>query len=83
MAEIRGVLIDLGGVVFEGNRALPGSIEAVAALRATGLGMRFLTNTTSRPLRQIVDQLRGFGMPLEAAEVFTPGDRGAQLSLGT
>jgi ribonucleotide monophosphatase NagD (HAD superfamily) len=29
MAFIRGVLIDLGGVVYQGKAALPGSIEAI------------------------------------------------------
>jgi HAD superfamily hydrolase (TIGR01458 family) len=39
---ISGVLLDLAGVIYEGERALPGALEAVNRLRHAGLSLRFV-----------------------------------------
>lgn len=67
----RAVLIDLAGVLHEGPRALPGAVRALARLRATGLPLRFLTNTTRTPRAQIVAMLRGLGFAITEDEVQT------------
>jgi ribonucleotide monophosphatase NagD (HAD superfamily) len=46
---IRGVLIDLDGVVYVGNELLPGSLDAILRLREVGIPFKFITNTTRRP----------------------------------
>jgi ribonucleotide monophosphatase NagD (HAD superfamily) len=43
---ITGVLLDLAGVIYEGERALPGAFDAVDRMRHAGLSLRFVTNTT-------------------------------------
>jgi ribonucleotide monophosphatase NagD (HAD superfamily) len=43
---IRGVLLDLAGVIYEGEKALPGALDAVNRLRHAGFSLRFVTNTT-------------------------------------
>lgn len=68
----RGVLIDLGGVVYVGNSALPGAIGAVERLRNSGLGVRFLTNTTRTAHRQLLGNLLMMGLTLDPSELFTP-----------
>jgi ribonucleotide monophosphatase NagD (HAD superfamily) len=40
------VLLDLAGVIYEGERALPGAFDAVDRMRHAGLSLRFVTNTT-------------------------------------
>ncbi len=45
--DIRGLLIDLDGVLYVDGRALPGARETVAALRAAGLPHCYVTNTTA------------------------------------
>ncbi len=72
MAFIRGVLIDLGGVVYQGKAALPGSIEAIERLRAHEIATRFLTNTTSVSQSTILAKLQSFGLPVSREEIFTP-----------
>ena len=37
---ISGVLLDLAGVIYEGESALPGALEAVDRLRHAGLSLR-------------------------------------------
>lgn len=69
---IRGVLLDLGGVVYVGNDALPGAIDAVDRIRAAGIPIRGITNTTRQPRRALLDKLRGMGLILEPDELFMP-----------
>jgi HAD superfamily hydrolase (TIGR01458 family) len=69
---LKGVLLDLGGVVFTGDTPLPGAIAAIGRLRAAGLAVRFATNITRQPRRSIIEQLRGMGIPVEDREVLTP-----------
>lgn len=69
---IKAVLLDVGGVVYVGERPLPGALAAIERLKAAGLGLRYITNTTSQPLRAMAAKLRGLGIPLEAGELFMP-----------
>ncbi|RYH11703.1 TIGR01458 family HAD-type hydrolase [Tropicimonas sp. IMCC6043] len=67
-----GVLLDIAGVLHEGKRPLPGAVEAVARLRAAGLPVRFLTNTTRRPKRRVLERLAALGFDVVDGEVLTP-----------
>ncbi len=69
---IKGVLLDLGGVVYVGDQALPGALDAVAALREAGLGLRYITNTTRTPLSRMLAKLHGLGLEAGAEELFMP-----------
>jgi ribonucleotide monophosphatase NagD (HAD superfamily) len=69
---VRGVLIDLDGVVYVGNRALPGSLEAIRRIRESGIPFKFITNTTRRPRRRIVSDLARLGLDIVAEDLFTP-----------
>ncbi|MEO1063365.1 MAG: TIGR01458 family HAD-type hydrolase [Actinomycetota bacterium] len=71
MHGVRGALLDIDGVVVVSWHALPGAPEAVEQLRAAGLALRFLTNTTSISRVEIARRLTGEGIPVEAAEVLT------------
>lgn len=82
--SIGAVLLDLEGVLHQDGVALPGSVEAVAALRVAGLGLRFLTNTTTRPRSAIATRLRAMGFAVDDGEIFTPAlaARGVLIDLG-
>jgi HAD superfamily hydrolase (TIGR01458 family) len=71
-AEIKGVLIDLGGVVYVGDRALPGAIDAVKRIAAARLPRRFITNTTRQSHRSILARLGALGLHLGEDELLTP-----------
>ncbi len=72
MAALKGILLDLGGVVYLGDEPLPGSVDAIGRLHDAGLSVRFLTNATRNPHRHILEKLRGMGVPVEDDELFTP-----------
>ena len=69
---MRGVLLDLDGVLYEGDEPVPGAAGVVDWLVREGIPFRYLTNTTSRPRRAVVDKLAGQGVAATAAQVLTP-----------
>jgi HAD superfamily hydrolase (TIGR01458 family) len=69
---VKGLLVDLDGVVYVGDKALPGSIEAVERIRAAQVPLKFVTNTTRRPLGRVVSDLARLGLRVEPKDVFTP-----------
>ncbi|MDF0601583.1 TIGR01458 family HAD-type hydrolase [Psychromarinibacter sp. C21-152] len=68
----RGILLDIAGLLHDGGTPIPGAAEAVARLRAAGLPVRFLTNTTSKPKRAVLEQIAALGIDVEPEDVFTP-----------
>ncbi|MBD3800921.1 MAG: TIGR01458 family HAD-type hydrolase [Campylobacterales bacterium] len=70
---IKGVLCDIGGVLYEGDTPYPGAVEAVAQLKAR-YPVRFLTNTTQKTGAEVVAKLRKMGFGIEASEVITALD---------
>ena len=67
----QAILIDLAGVLHIDDEPLPGAVDALVALRASGLPIRFLTNTTRSPRSRIVARLRRMGFAIEAEEIQT------------
>ncbi|SKC61921.1 HAD-IIA family hydrolase [Krasilnikoviella flava] len=76
------VLLDLQGTVYEGDDLVAGADDAVAALREAGHAVRFVTNTDSQDSASIVARLRGMGLRIEPAELFTPVDAAVALLAG-
>ena len=72
LRPVRGLLLDLDGVVHIRGVALPGSLEAITKLRAARLPFKFVTNTTRRPLARIVADLAALGVDATREDVFTP-----------
>lgn len=74
-----GLLLDIDGVVATGDVALPGSVEAIRRVAGIGVPVRFVTNTTRRPRRAILEALRGMGLEVAGEDVFTPAAAAAAL----
>ena len=69
---IRGVLLDLAGVIYEGEKTLPGALKAVDQLRHAGLSLRFVTNTTRMTKSMVLQRLSRLGLDVTDSELFTP-----------
>lgn len=67
----KALLIDIDGVLVVSWEPLPGAIDALDAIRASGVGVRFLTNTTSRTRDEITEGLRQGGFEVGSDEVIT------------
>jgi glycerol-1-phosphatase len=64
-------LFDLDGVLYRGDQPIPGAPDAVAAIRAAGRGIAFMTNNSARTPDEVAGRLRGMGIPASAPEVST------------
>jgi phospholysine phosphohistidine inorganic pyrophosphate phosphatase len=72
LKQPRGLLVDLDGTVYEDDGLIAGADAAIAALRAGGVPVRFVTNTTRVPRATIAGWLDDFGVPATADDIFTP-----------
>ena len=73
------LLLDLDGVIYEGNRAIVDAVESISELRAKGIQIGYVTNNASRTSEAIAEQLRAFGLELKAEDVITSAQAGAGL----
>jgi HAD superfamily hydrolase (TIGR01458 family) len=72
VSDVRALLIDLDGTLYDSGAPVPGAGEALAALRAAGLELRFLTNTDSKPAAALRRAVERYGFQVADAELFTP-----------
>lgn len=75
----RAFLLDLDGVVYRGQEAVPGAAEAVAGLRDAGRRVVFITNNSARTPEQVADRLDGLGVAARPEEVVTSAQATATL----
>jgi HAD superfamily hydrolase (TIGR01450 family) len=78
--EFDGLLIDLDGVVWIGREPIPGSVEALAALRAAGKRVVFVTNNPGRPPAAYAERLRSLGVEVGEEQIVTAGMVAARLA---
>ncbi|HYV00734.1 MAG TPA: haloacid dehalogenase, partial [Actinomycetota bacterium] len=65
------MLLDLDGVVYRGDQAIPGAPEALERVRRLGIRMLFLTNNSARTPEQVAAKLEGIGVRAAPDEVLT------------
>lgn len=67
----RGILCDMDGVIYHGNKILPGTQAFVAWLRRTGIPFLFITNSSERSPRELSEKLRRMGVDIEETHFYT------------
>jgi len=65
------ILLDIEGVLQVSWEAIPGAADAVGKLREAGHRLRFVTNNTTRPRRELALELRRLRIELEEDELQT------------
>src|SRR5712692_2723293 len=65
------VCCDLDGVVWRGDQPIPGAASGVAALRAGGVRVVFVTNNSSGTRAEYAAKLVACGVPAVADDVLT------------
>ncbi|CCH33825.1 HAD-IIA family hydrolase [Actinosynnema sp. NPDC047251] len=73
------LLLDLDGTVYRGHDAVPGAVEAVAAARGRGIGIRFVTNNATRSPQDVADHLTEIGFRAALDEVSTSAQAAAAM----
>lgn len=71
--KISGLVLDMDGVLYRGERALPGSRELFPALRAAGLSVILLTNNSTLTPDAYAAKLARLGIVVEPEAILTSG----------
>lgn len=67
---IKGVLLDLSGVLYEGDHALPGAVDALYRLKQN-FPLAYVTNTSRKPRHTIHSLMQSMGFDIEIEDIFT------------
>lgn len=68
---VRGVLLDISGVLYQDDAPLPGAVAAVRALQEAGVALRLVTNTSRRTAEAIFFDLKRMGFAIEEGQLYT------------
>jgi HAD superfamily hydrolase (TIGR01450 family) len=72
-------MFDLDGVVYIGDRAVPGAPEQLARVRELGVHLAFITNNASRSPDEVVERLAGLGVEAAVRDVVTSAQALARM----
>jgi len=72
-SDVRGLIIDMDGVLWHGEAAQPGLIEFFQTLRELKLPFILATNNASQTAAQYVVKLAKMGVTVALAEILTSG----------
>ena len=72
-------LFDLDGVIYLGDKAVPGVAEAITALRECGVKLGFVTNNAARSPQAVAQHLQELGIDATPDDVVTSGQAVARL----
>jgi HAD superfamily hydrolase (TIGR01458 family) len=67
---MKGILCDIGGVLYEGDKLIDGAKEAVEYLKSK-YKIRFLSNSSRNTPENIYKKLKNFGFNISQKEIFT------------
>jgi len=70
---IRGLLVDIDGVLTVSWRPVPGAVAALEVLRSSPVAVVFVTNTTSRSRADMAAALRQAGFAVDTPQILTAG----------
>ncbi len=73
LANVRGVLFDLDGVVYRGEEVIPGAPELFAYLAETGRVVGAITNNALKTGAEYSQKLAGMGIDLPGERIVTSG----------
>jgi len=76
------LLLDLDGVLYRGDEAVPRAPQTMAAIRERGIPVSFITNNSARTPEQVAAKLEAMGIAAGPMEVVTSGLATADLLAG-
>jgi len=69
---MEALLFDLDGVIYQGQRVIAGALETVHWCEERGIPHLFVTNTTSKPRRMVVERLSALGLEVSPELILAP-----------
>ncbi|WP_432694949.1 TIGR01458 family HAD-type hydrolase [Marinobacterium sp. YM272] len=69
--DIRGVLLDLDGVLYVDDVLIEGTLDVIDWLQGQSLPFRYITNTSTKTREQLAAHLADLGLPVGPESVFS------------
>lgn len=69
LRNIKAFLFDLDGTLHIGDKAIDGAIDTIRTLKDRGYPCRFVTNTTTKTLSELHNQMIKIGLPILKEEI--------------
>jgi HAD superfamily hydrolase (TIGR01458 family) len=76
--NIKGLLIDLDGVIYNDTQLVSGAAETIQYLQQKNISFRFITNTTMKSRATLQKKLSGFGIEVPENNIFSAAYAAAQ-----
>lgn len=71
---IKGILFDLDGTVYLGEKEVPGAARFINNLKPDGIRALYVTNRSNRCAAEVCDHLRGYGIECEDDDIINTAD---------
>ena len=71
---VRGLVLDMDGVLYRDDTPLPGMQEFVHLVQRRSIPHLFLTNNSSKQGRQYAEKITRLGLPISRGRVLTSGE---------
>jgi len=68
---IKGLIVDLDGSVYIGDKPISGALEALEELRSKGIKVLFLTNNATKTPQEYLEKLESMGIKASIQEILT------------
>ena len=69
--DIKGLVLDMDGVLYVDDAAIPGANTTLRVLRDKGIPLRFITNTSTRSPEELQRKMSALGLEVQASEIFS------------
>ena len=69
LEEVDAVFLDLDGTIYLGGELIPGALDFLERCNEKGVKRFFLSNNSSRSVKQYLKKLHNFGIPAEEEDV--------------
>ena len=79
LAKITHLIIDMDGVLYRGDQALPGLSDFFGFLRKRGISFILATNNSTRSPQQYMEKLAGMGVQVLVDEILVSGQATARF----
>jgi HAD superfamily hydrolase (TIGR01458 family) len=77
VSDLRGIVLDMEGVLHVDWEPIDGAAQAVSELRGAGLELAILTNTTGKTRATLAERLGGLGIAFPAERIVTAASAAA------
>lgn len=77
--NIKGLLIDLDGVMYNDTKLIPGAAETIEYLQKKEIPFRFITNTTMKSRKTLQKKLSAFDINVSENSIFSAAYAAAQF----